>query len=243
MAQAQVEGRRYSVPDQQYTDLCGAESIHWRLAIGGDSHARNISRKMRSIMGYGSYKGGVRLNIGFDNFAQGGLLAMEYERSDLFHQLRECSARIVLLHMGGNDLDMITRRERGDVVLDLLELFVELEQHGKIVYVVGVPNRHSKRNLEVEDLATMQNNIKFINKKLKEILIGRFIALPPPCFPIASFAVTARGERVHFRDDIYTVATKHILERLNMDLSGVHTPPSKIEKRVNKFINTHSGRN
>ena len=235
MAQAQV--RRYSVNDEGYTALC-TDSNNWRLAIGGDSHARNIKDKMYDIMGYGSFENGVRLSIRY-HFAQGGMRAMEYERSELFNQLRSCSASIVLLHMGGNDLDMIARRERGDVVLDLLQLFVNLERVGKIVYVVGVPTRHSRRH---QDLSLMQRNITFINKKLKEILIGRFIALPGPCFPIGSFVVTSRGEMVHFRDEIYTIATRHILERLNRDLSGVQTPPSKIEKNVNKFINTHLGR-
>ena len=235
MAQAQV--RRYSVNDRGYTALCGDKN-NWRLAIGGDSHARNIKDKMYDIMGYDSYKDGVRFSIRF-NFAQGGMRAMEYERSQLFNQLRSCSASIVILHMGGNDLDMITRRERGDVVLDLLLLFVNLEHVGKIVYVVGLPTRHSSWH---QDLGTMQSNIKFVNKKLKEILIGRFIALPGPCFPITSFVHTSRGDIVHLRDEIYTIAAEHILESLNKDLSGVHTPPSLIERNVNKFINSHSGR-
>ena len=238
MAQAQVVGRNYSVSDRGYSDLC-QDTRHWRLAIGGDSHARNISNKMRSIMGYGSYEGGVRLNIGYDQFALGGMRAMEYKRHPLFHQLRACSARIVLLHMGGNDCDMQSGRERGDFVLDILQLFVNLEQVGKIVYVVGIPTRHSQRH---QPIKTMQDNVKYINVKLKKILLGRFLALPSPCFPIDSFAVTPRGEMVHFKDHIYKIAAETVLKKLNKDLLGMCTPPSKIEKDVNKFINTHLGR-
>ena len=238
MAEAQVVGRNYSVSDRAYVDLC-QDTRHWRLAIGGDSHARNISNKMRSIMGYGSFQGGVRLNIGYDQFALGGMRAMEYIRHPLFNQLRSCSARIVLLHMGGNDCDMPTGRNRGDVVLDILQLFVNLEQVGKIVYVVGIPTRHSQRH---QVLTTMQDNVKYINVKLRKLLRGRFLALPPPCFPMDSFVVTARGEMVHLKDRIYKIAAEFVLDKLNKDLTGRRTPPSQIERDVNRFINTHLGR-
>ena len=90
-----------------------------------------------------------------------------------------------------------------------------------------------------QDLTIIKQNIKFINKKLKEILSGHFVALRSPCFPIESFEISHppnapwRDERVHFLDEVYIIAAKHISFRKAY-------PPSKIEKMVNMFINSHS---
>ena len=240
MAQA-LAPRRYSQTDRGYNALC-ENNRHWRLALGGDSHGRNICDAMQRIIGYEPFEGGVRLNCRH-NFAQGGLQVMNYEGSDLFNTLRVCSAEIILIHIGGNDIDMQTRRHRRDVIYDLLSIFVNLEQSGKICYIVGLPNRHSTRHQDIEE---MQRDIKYINRKLKQFLIGRFIALPTPCWPIESFKpswyrprnqpmVPEIEERVHLFPEIYDIAAEHILERLNNDLHGRLSPLAELRAWLTGF--------
>ena len=232
---------RYFTQDRGYLQLC--ENGDWSISLGGDSHCRNICRAMVDMIGYQRYQGGVRLARNF-NFAEGGKRAMGFHGDPLFYDLRRGSAQIVLLHLGGNDLDMATNRPWEAVVHDLLSLFVDLERRGKIVYIVGLPSRHSTRH---QDLRLMQQKISRINKKLKRTIRTRFIALPPSCFPITSYErrwYRPRGqpngrhreERVHLFPENYREAADHILFRLNMDLRGRLSPPRRIRGKVNWFL-------
>ena len=218
--------------DQRYLDLC--ENVaNWWIALGGDSHGRNMCDAMADLIGDGSYEGGVRLARDY-NFADGGRRAMSFFGDPMFYQLRRCSAPIVLLHLGGNDLDMETNRHWRSVVHDLLTLFVDLSRGGKIVYIVGLPFRHSRR---FQDVRMMQDKIKLINRRLKRDIGTRFIALPPPCFDIRSFRRSwykplRNGrwfeERVHLLPYYYSMAADHVLFRLNMDLRNQLSPQADL---------------
>ena len=153
--------------------------------MGGDSHGRNICDAIISMLGYNRYNEGVRL-ANPCNFAVGGKRAMSYMGDAMFLRLRGCSAPIIVLELGGNDLDMEDSRPWTTVVHDLLTLFVELSREGKIVYIVGLPWRHSSR---WQDVPLMKRKIQDINRRLKRDLNTRFIAIPPPCYPITSFEV------------------------------------------------------
>ena len=131
MAQ-QLQLMRYVQDDATYNTLCDNAS-HWTVAIGGDSHGREIADQMYGLIGRNRYEGGVRLSSRF-NFCRGGMILMNFQRDGLFSNLRNCPARIILLHLGGNDLDMESTRESRDVINDLLLLIVDLEREGKIVY-------------------------------------------------------------------------------------------------------------
>ena len=237
---------RYSQQDGGYLALCD-NGANWTISIGGDSHGRNFANAMVDLIGYSRYEGGVRLASNF-NFASGGKRAMEFHGDPLFSNLRMCSAQIVLLHLGGNDLDMVNSRPWEAVVHDLLSMFVDLERRGKIVYIVGLPFRHSSRH---QDVGLMKENIKHINKKLKKTIKTRFIQLPTYCFPLTAYTRSFyqrrnhrnqpfgryMEERVHLEPDLYKQAAEHILWRLNMDLQGKRSPPSKIQGKVNWFLN------
>ena len=169
---------------------------------------------------------------------------MNYQRDHRFHNLRSSSARIVLLALGGNDLDQEYNRDRRDVIHDLLLLIIDLERRGKIVYVIGIPWRHSSRHQDEDE---MRAKISYINRKLKQIIHHRLISLPSRCYPKRSFERSfyrprngpIKEEYVHLFPEIYTYAARKILERLNDDLRGKHSPPSKNLRTVNRFLNTH----
>ena len=71
--------------DQEYLDVCGNVE-NWCIAMGGDSHGRNICDAIFSMIGYDRYKEGVRL-ANPCNFARGGKIAMSYIGDDIFSDL------------------------------------------------------------------------------------------------------------------------------------------------------------
>ena len=226
-----AEGGNNQPNDQLYQDLCDNVD-QWVIAMGGDSHGRNICDAMFTMLGYDRYDEGVRLAHPC-NFAVGGRRAMSYMGDPMFLRLRGSLAPIIVLELGGNDLDMELSRPWTTVVVDILTLFSELSRAGKIVYIVGLPWRHSSR---WQDVPLMKSKIQHINRKLKRDLNTRFIAIPPPCYPIASFAVSARGERVHLRPEFYEMAADRILFRINMDLHNRRTPTSMVMRKVNQTL-------
>ena len=240
--EGQLQLVRYVQTDATYDDLCDDQD-NWSLALGGDSHGSRLGSAMRGLIGQGRFDGGVWLNRGF-NFCQGGMQAMRYQRDQRFDRLRSCSARIILLALGGNDLDQRYRRDRRDVIHDLLLLIVDLERRGKIVYVIGIPWRHSSRRQNGD---VMRSKISYINRKLKQIIHHRLIALPSRCYPRRSFERSffrpdngpIREEYVHLLPEMYICAARHILSRLNQDLRGRHSPPSRNIFTVNHFFDTH----
>ena len=225
--------------EERYSELCG-NGADWVLALGGDSHGRNLLASMVGIIGYGRFAGGVRLANVY-NFADAGRCAINFQGDPLFNMLRTCPAPIALLHLGGNDLDMQNNnRPWRSVVRDLLNLFVDLERGGKICYIIALPFRHSRRH---QDLGEMQTKIKAINRKLKNVLDKRFIPLPSATYHISAFAMSRfklNGrwveEYVHLHPWAYRAAALQVLDRLDKDLRGRLSPPSGFMERVNRTI-------
>ena len=137
-------------------------------------------------------------------------------------------------------------RERRDVLHDFLMLFIELESLGKVVYIVGIPNRWSQRH---QNLREMQEKISYINQRLKYILKGRYIALPTFTYREDKFERVFRPapppgppvseEKVHLRPQHYTAVAEHVLRRVNRDLSSSLTKPSKIQGTIDHFLLGH----
>ena len=225
--------------DTRYHEVC-ADLAHARLAVGGDSHCSRMANAMRSI----PIEGGIRMNGAF-NFAEGGMTLMRYRGVQRYFSLRQCNANVALLFLGGNDLDMPRPRERRDVISDFLNLFLDLEASGKVVYVVGIPNRWSRRN---QNLQMMQHKISYINLRLKWILKGRFISMPSFLYREDSFERQVRHapvgppirvEMVHLLPQYYTTLAKHVLQRVTSDLRRRKSPQSRIERTINHFLSGH----
>ena len=244
MAMAMAINNSYIANDRRYNEVC-ANLAHARLAVGGDSHARRMAVAMEQLIGRGNFEGGITLNRPF-NFTQGGMQLMNYFNDGNYNSLKRCSADVVLLFLGGNDLDMIRPRERRDVLHDFLMLFIELESLGKVVYIVGIPNRWSRRHQNLHD---MQANISYINQRLKYIIKGRFIALPTFTYRADSFervfrhvgppGPPIREERVHLLEENYPVVAQHVLQKVDRNLRSRWTEPNKIERTINLFFDGH----
>ena len=224
--------------ESNYDAVC-ENGASWDFALGGDSHGRNMLATMASILGGRRFDNGVGLANDF-NFADGGRRAINFRGDALFNMLRNCNASIVLLHLGGNDLDMPNGRPWQSVVRDLLTLFVDLERAGKICFIVALPCRHSTRH---QDLREMKTNIKAVNRKLKRVLERRFIPIPSALYDISAFEPSRfrrHGvevtEYVHLKPWAYRTAALQVLDRLNRDLRGRTSPPRRFMDRVNNTI-------
>lgn len=214
--------------DQAYNRVC-ANLAHARLAIGGDSHAREVAR---ALVGRIS-EGGIRLADSYD-FSRGGMTLQRYRQSDLFHDLKHCSAQVVILNLGGNDFDMrdITRA-REVVVKDICHLIKELtDDCEKVVYFLCIPTRFSRRNHELD---VIQSNIKYVNTKMRQIMNGRYIDLTGDCFRENNFA-ERHGERVHLLPHLYRDVAEKLLRRVDRDLGSNLTPPGRFMEKVNRRI-------
>ena len=233
--------------DTVYQRVC-LQLSHARLAVGGDSHARNTVWKIEGILGTQQYRGGLstlRGNRGLEHFAVGGVTAARYIHSAQFNSLKNCSAEVVLLHLGGNDLDarlvseLERRTSRRKVMRDILTLIRELENLGKVVYFLEIPTRFSRR--ERRTVEEMQEDVKYCNFRLKKLLKGRFIPLPCACFKVGAFHRSFYNrprdnmimeERVHFLDEVYQQIAHHVLQKIDSDMVAMKTPPSKIQLRL-----------
>ena len=172
----------------------------------------------------------------------------------LMLSLKTSNADIVLLTIGGNDFDLprVTRCGRA-VICDILSMFTELEAIGKVVFVVAIPTRYSKRNKdtaqgeETED--GMRDKIRYVNGTLKKIIKGRLITLPAAMYQQNAFHRTyyqrangqGREEYVHLKDCNYNLSARRVLQTLNRELTtgnlkGELSSPSFIERTINRFF-------
>ena len=228
------------------------------VCIGGDSQARRMGDAMERDLGYGQMEGGVRLARGRFNFGSGGATSANYHQSAEFDAMKYSSADIVLLTCGGNDLDLPRVITDGrDVIYELLKMFIDLEvNYGKVVFIVGIPRRYSKRNKDPargeENEKAMEDKIIYINKTLKKIIKGRLIPLPATVNQRNAFQRVFRPrengqgfeEFVHFKPTNYHLAGTHVLQILNQELivgsNGSKWSPKKIERTINQFLSTRS---
>ena len=120
------------------------------IAIAGDSHAREVGCRMRPLLDENNY-GGLQLHqsVGHVGHAQGivqgGMTAFQFYNSMYYEQLKVCSANIVVIILGGNDLDSDQPQTPEDVYQKLIKIYQELTARGKIVFIVESPKRFSVR--------------------------------------------------------------------------------------------------
>ena len=229
---------------------------HATVCIGGDSQARRMGQAMFRDIGYGQMEGGVRLATGRFNFGSGGATCANYHQSAAFDALKYSSADIVLLTCGGNDLDLPGVITDGrDVIYGLLKMFIDLEvNYGKVVFIIGIPRRYSKRNKDPargeENEKAMERKLIYINKTLKMIIKGRLISLPATVNQKNAFQRVFRQrpngqgfeEFVHLKETNYHLAGTRALQMLNTQLivgsNGRKCPPSFIARTINQFMSS-----
>ena len=250
----------YVPKDQIFNRLRGLWN-HATLCIGGDSHARKLGEAIYREIHWDHFEGGVRLLPGSFNMGVGGATCSSYKSHAAYESLKYSNADIVLLTIGGNDLDLprVTRDGRA-VICDILSMFTELEDRGMVVFVVSIPTRYSKRNKDPaqgeETEEAMRKKIRYMNKTLRMILKGRLITLPAAVYQQNAFhrsfykRPNGKGmeEFVHFEEHNYNLCARRVLQRLNSELttgspSGELSAPSFIERTVNQFFETREDNN
>ena len=77
------------------------------IACGGDSHGTKLAFKLCSELGFWSTTGMniLRVRGNLRHFAIGGATSARYRNSALFGRLLACRAPVILITIGGNDLD------------------------------------------------------------------------------------------------------------------------------------------
>ena len=158
------------------------------IAIAGDSHAREVGCRMRPLRDENNY-GGLQLyqSVGHaQGFVQGGMTAFQFYNSMYYEQLKVCSANIVVIILGGNDLDSDQPQTPEDVYQKLIKIYQELTARGKIVFIVESPKRFSVRVSSLDKHDEEKQNLAYRayekrRKRLSYLLVSgfkaRFIAL------------------------------------------------------------------
>ena len=140
-------------------------------------------------MGCLQYRGGPRLltNMFFLVILLGGDESECYASDHLFHGLKLSEANIVVIEMGGNDLDDISipcRHLCRQVLSNILWMCRELQRLGKQAYVVHIPTRFSTRE---KDLDQYRADVKYVNDRLWKLLHNRCICLRRSFFQKGAF--------------------------------------------------------
>ena len=159
------------------------------IAIAGDSHAREVSWRMRPLRDENNY-GGLQLHqsVGHaQGFVRGGMTSFQFYNSVYYEQLKVCSENIVVIILGGNDLDSDQPQTPESVYQKLIKIYQELTARGKIVFIVESPKRFSVRVSSLDKHDEEKQNLAYRayekrRKRLSYLLArgfkARFIALP-----------------------------------------------------------------
>ena len=212
------------------------------IAIAGDSHAREVGCRMRPLRDENNY-GGLQLHQSVGHvghargFVQGGMTAFQFYNSMYYEQLKVCSANIVVIILGGNDLDSDQPKTPEDVYQKLIKIYQELTARGKIVFMVESPKRYSVRVSSQDEHDEEKQNLAYCayekrRKRLSYLLArgfkARFIALPSNYFKNSSFKKQRGNSYVHLKAEYYMELADLIFKMIEKDFSQVKILPSKI---------------
>ena len=209
------------------------------IAIAGDSHAREVSWRMRPLRDENNY-GGLQLHqsVGHaQGFVQGGMTSFQFYNSVYYEQLKVCSANIVVIILGGNDLDSDQPQTPESVYQQLIQLYQELTALGKIVFIVESPKRFTVRVSSLDKHDEEKQNLAYLayekrRKRLAYLLVrgfkARFIALPSNFFKNSSFKKQRGNSYVHLKAEYYMDLADLIFKVIEKDFSEVKTLPSNI---------------
>ena len=163
-----------------------------------------------------------------------------FNDNGLVNEIKASSANVIVLSLGGNDLDAERPNGMEDpygprkkILMDILALFRELENAGKTVFVLQLPNRYSTRVVETYDEYNQAS--KYINSKLKKTcLFGRQIAIPSNYFNKSVYEgqwnrKLHKMEYVHFNDQTYNDIATGCFDHILQDLRLRSSPPSGLK--------------
>ena len=180
------------------------------IAIAGDSHAREVSRRMRPLRDENNY-GGLQLHqsVGHaQGFVRGGMTSFQFYNSVYYEQLKVCSANIVVFILGGNDLDSDHPQTPESVYKQLIQLYQELTALGKIVFIVESPKCFTVRVSSLDNHDKEKQNLAYLayEKRRKRLafllargLKARFVALPSILYNFGSFKKQCGNQYVHLK--------------------------------------------
>ena len=209
------------------------------IAIAGDSHAREVSRRMRPLRDENNY-GGLQLHqsVGHaQGFVRGGMTSFQFYNSVYYEQLKVCSANIVVIILGGNDLDSDQPQTPESVYKQLIQLYQELTALGKIVFIVESPKRLTVTVSSLDKHDEEKQNLAYLayekrRKRLSYLLAhgfkARFIALPSNYFKNSSFKKQRGNSYVHLKPEYYMELADVIFKMIEKDFSQVKILPSNI---------------
>ena len=159
--------------------------------------------------------------------------ASAYASDHLFHGLKLSEANIVVIQVGGNDLDDISIPSRQlcrQVLSNIFWMCRELQRLGKQAYVVMITTRYSTRE---KDLDQYKKDVKYVNDRLWRSLHNRCIRLRGGFFQKEAFEewrhmLNGRQvtEFVHLKTENYARLASDILIHVLDDLKFAKSKPS-----------------
>ena len=159
--------------------------------------------------------------------SRGGMTTADFLISTQYQNLKVSPANIVILLLGGNDLDSDEKPEQ--VCKEIYTIYKELRLLGKSVFVCESPKRYSTRVCEFE---LYEQKRKCLSRLLSRALKNRFITLPSnffdqDCFK-SRFSPQWGMEYVHLKQNYYDELGHLVLKHIQMDLINRSSLPSRI---------------
>ena len=209
-----------------WRDFIGGINIF--IGIGGDSHGRRLFLAIQSIfMAVASC-----FRIFRECFGISGGRAELYSGTQEFITLRRSICRIVVICIGGNDLDSCTRPVKSPRMIadDIINLFLELTCSGKVVYFVGLPRRYTHRHVTAEEYELIRSSV---DTKLRRQLKSRYILLPAELLVQGAYRVEQRSYgrpsmQVHLTNPNYTLLANVVWDKILDDLQHQKSKPSTL---------------
>ena len=201
------------------------------IGSGGDSHGRLIYDMLVNFLANNqvSFPGWVMYA---QHFASGGSTTSTYLKSREYVDLWKTAShdpKVVLLALGSNDLDG-TGNVMELIFGNLVELYRQLTERGKIVYILEAPTRFTVRTqggFSVQDLNKRRMKLQ---KVCRAAFRGRFITIPGDYFKDDVFE-TQRCGKVHFKPEYYASLAEKVLTHIRDDLVDQKSPPHEIQPR------------
>ena len=211
-------------------EQCARNLAFGIFASAGDSHAVKLDEKAKQLLDELRQNGSEMFGYTNEIFSKGGLKSESYFEHELYSRLKRSEANIIVLMLGGNDLDS-DRISHVDVLKHHIRLFNELTDQFKIVYICELPARFSVRTtgLTVDQYKKQRKTL--FNQQFKRFE-NRLIPLPSQCFNEENFQKQYNHNRgmweiVHLKDEFYRYMAIAVLEHIKQDLANRSSLPLK----------------
>ena len=213
--------------EQIYRQIAGTMAFG-DLAFGGDSHAREVADRAIGPVRDLYENGNNIFAVLEERFVDSGMTCERFLDHRKYRRLLQSRANMVVLLLGGNDLDSLTVKHQQVLNLQRV-MFNQLTAEHKIVYICENPTRFSKRTVGLDFDIYKAERQKLAREQLR-MFGGRFIPLPSYCFNQANFVAQKHRrygmEYVHLNSLCYTKIAQACVDHIKADLAGRKSPPS-----------------